>query len=244
MNGQSIEEDVKSKNRKLKALKNLKISLRVAQLVAPYIISLGLPIGIFKLFGRGIPFNLESIEHHPVIMKEFDTLGNEKIVKQYDSFDISNNLIRHYTELNKEDTGVYTREIETYELNEENLDKIEQIMNTDYDKLNEVLGEPNLVVNEIKNNPTNEELKTKDYLQAVIYSYDYDDVLIEKETKNQDLALTIGEGLEFLIASICITVFRHSLGYSFKNHIANIKEKYEPIDEKSLEKELNKKLVK
>ncbi len=242
-NHKSIEEKVKSKNKRLKAVKNLKISLRVAQLVAPYIISLGLPIGIFKLSGKGIPFNLESIEHNPVIMKEFDTLGNEKIEKQYDSFNISTNLIRHYTELEKDDTGVYTREIETYKLNEENLDKIEQIMKTDYDELNEILGEP-MVVSEIKNNPTNEELKTKDYLQAVVYSKDYDDVLVEKETKNEDLGLTIIEGVAFLISSICIIVFRHGIGYSFKKQIANIKEKYKPIDEESLEKEPNKKLVK
>ena len=57
--------------------------------------------------------------------------------------------------------------------------------NINYDKLTEVLGKPGLVVTETKSNPTSEKLKTKDYLEAEAYSYDYDNVLIEKRNKTR-----------------------------------------------------------
>lgn len=232
-NHTSTEEKIKSKNKKLKAVKNLKVSLKVAQLVAPYAIASGISIGCFELLGQGLPFYRDSFEYHARIMKTFDTLGNESIEKQYHFFGSSTNLIRHYAEPVKEDTGVYTRQIETYEMDENDSEEIEKIMKADidYDTLNEILDKPSSVSYETKNNPTNEELKAKDYLQAVVYSIDNDDVLIEKESKEKNIGLTILEGLCCLF-----------LGWYIKT---DLKERNKPRDEKSLVKEHNnKKLVK
>ena len=96
---------------KSKVVKNLKVSLKIARLVAPYVIALDIPVGLFKISGKGVPFKLESVKHAPVIMKEFDTLGNESIEKQYSSFNISSNVVRHYTQFTKEDDRTYTRQI-------------------------------------------------------------------------------------------------------------------------------------
>ena len=228
-NNKSIDEEVKPNNKRLKAVKNLKISLKVVQLVAPYVIASGISIGSFKLFGQGLPFYRDTFEYPASITKTFDTLGNLKTEKQYGSYEPSTNLIRHYAEPNKEDTGVYTRQIETYEMDEKDSEEIEKIMKADidYDNLNEILGEPSSVSYETKSNPTNEELKAKDYLQAVVYSIDYDDVLVEKESKDKNIRLTLLEGLVCLSLGWCMSAKR----YKLKN-------------EKSLENKHNKKLVK
>ena len=228
-NNKPIDEEVKPKNKRIKAVKNLKISLKVAQLVAPYVISSGVVIGVPKLAGLGLPFYRDNIEYPAAIMKEFDTLGNKSIKTQYSSFESSTNLIRHYTELKKEDTGVYTRQIETYEMDEKDSEEIEKIMKADidYDNLNEILGEPSSVSYETKSNPTNEELKAKDYLQAVVYSIDYDDTVVKKESIEDNIGLTVLE------VPLCLF-----LGWFLSA------EKYKPIDDKTIEKDHNKKLVK
>ena len=245
-NHKSIEEKVKSKNKRLKAVKNLKISLKVAQLVAPYVVATGITVGVLKLTGDGLPFYRDNIERCATITKTFDTLGNESIEKQFGSTKSSTNLIRHYTELEKEDNGLYTRKIETYEMNEKDSDEIEKIMKADidYDILNEILGEPSSVSYETKNDLTSKELEAKDYLQAVVYSKDHDNVLVEKESKQKNTINTIGELVMCLLECVVITIFGKKGRDNFKNQIADIKYEYKPIDKESLEKEPNKKLVK
>ena len=105
----------KFSNLQIRTIRNLKISLRAMQLVAPYVLTAGLIAGGFKLLGS-CPFYRDIQQQNLNIMKEFDSLGNIRYEEQYNEFSGDSDMLYFYGKWEKSNDGFYTRTVEKYKL--------------------------------------------------------------------------------------------------------------------------------
>ncbi len=109
---ESLESEIKHSsfvNARIGAIRNLKISARALQKVAPYALTAGIIVGGFTLLGD-IPFYPnDEWKVYSNVMTEFDNYGNIRTEQQYDSFedendntlDSSNSMLYYYSNWEK-----------------------------------------------------------------------------------------------------------------------------------------------
>lgn len=239
----SLENDIKYskfKNFKISTIKNLKISLRATQLVAPYVLTAGIMAGVCKLITGGLPFySGDTLKIYSNVMEEFDSLGNIRCEQQYDSFENSDNLLRYYTQWRQDENGFYTRFVETYELKEITEEEILELFDKENLQLTDIFGEPTSKIKETNNNLTEEEINEKDYLQAIIYNKDIDDFIIHKESMDENIAETVLYVLLTALAEVLPWFIRRDFSnFDFANCVDDIKRKYKSVDIDELTKKL------
>ena len=179
-------------NLKISTVKNLKISLRFMQRIAPYVLTAVIMAGGCKLVGGGIPFySGDTFKINSNTMKEFDSLGNIRYEQQYDDYDNSSNILYYYSQWQQGNDGFYSRNVETYKLDELTEEEILKLFAKEDLNLSDVFGDPTSKKRETKNNVTEEEIQQKDYLQAIIYNEDENDYIIHKETIAKILQLLV-----------------------------------------------------
>ena len=95
-------------NIKVGTIRNLKISARALQLVAPYVLTAGIIAGGFTLLGN-IPFyGGDEWKVYSTVMTEFDNNGNIRYEQQYDSYkSSSDNKLYYYTKWQQNDDGCF-----------------------------------------------------------------------------------------------------------------------------------------
>ena len=235
---QTLKDDLKhsrTKNIKIHTLRILNYSLKVTKILIPYFISAEMTFGILSLMGN-TPFIRDNEKQKLEIKKEIDSKGNVRYEKQYSEFEDAIGSISYIGKWYKEKDGFYLREIKTYLTNEVSEDIITKIINNlEINSLDNVFGSPKSKKIETKNNLTDEEIESKPYLQAVVYSKVDDDFIIVKQSISNNIAETALYFLVNLIFTFLIlNVKENTVGVmslnKYKEFIEEIKEKYPLID--------------
>lgn len=225
-------------NLKIKTVRNLKISLRAMQLIAPYVLTAGLIAGGFKLLG-GCPFYRDIKQQNLNTMKEFDNLGNIRYEEQYSDFSSASDMLYFYGKWERSDNGFYTRTVEKYKLEKLTEDEIKDLFEKEKVSLQDILGTPISSFQESNNNVPEEEIEKENYFQAIIYRENEEDYILVRESVSENILITI--------LYICVTGLGELLplyirsevsSFDFENCVSNIKERYQPVDIPTLTKKL------
>jgi len=228
----------KFSNLQIGTIRNLKISLRAMQLVAPYVLTAGLIAGGFKLLGS-CPFYRDIGQQNLNIMKEFDSLGNIRYEEQYNEFSGASDMLYFYGKWEKTNDGFYTRTVEKYKLKGLTEEEIRGLFEKEKMTLQDILGAPFSSIKESNNNVSEEDIEKENYFQAIIYHEDKEDYIFVKESSSDNILITIlyicvtglGELLPFGIRS-------EFSSFDFGNCVSRIKEQYQPLDIPTLTKKL------
>ncbi len=228
----------KFSNLQIRTIRNLKISLRAMQLVAPYVLTAGLIAGGFKLLGS-CPFYRDIQQQNLNIMKEFDSLGNIRYEEQYNEFSGDSDMLYFYGKWEKSNDGFYTRTVEKYKLKGLTEEEIRGLFEKEKMTLQDILGAPFSSIQESNNNVSEEDIEKENYFQAIIYHEDKEDYIFVRESSSDNILITIlyicvtglGELLPFYIRTECSS-------FDFENCVSRIKERYQPIDIPVLTKKL------
>ena len=227
-------------NLKISTVKNLKISLRFMQRITPYVLSAGIIAGGCKLIGFGLPFySGDTLKINSNTMKEFDSLGNVRYEQQYDDYANSSNILYYYSQWQPDINGLYTRNVETYKLDELTEEEILKLFNKEDLKLSDIFGKPISKKRETKNNVTEEELQQNDCLKAIIYSKDKNNYILYKETKEENNVITAAYlALTAVVELIPFFIRRNISTFDFDDCVSEIKRKYPAVDTDELIKKL------
>ena len=227
-------------NLKISTVKNLKISLRFMQRITPYVLSAGIIAGGCKLIGFGLPFySGDTLKINSNTMKEFDSLGNVRYEQQYDDYANSSNILYYYSQWQPDINGLYTRNVETYKLDELTEEEILKLFNKEDLKLSDIFGKPISKKRETKNNVTEEELQQNDCLKAIIYSEDKNNYILYKETKEENNVITAAYlALTAVVELIPFFIRRNISTFDFDDCVSEIKRKYPAVDTDELIKKL------
>jgi hypothetical protein len=233
----SLEDSIKQyklMNIEIKTIKNLKITARCIQLFAPYIVSTGIIYGGFTLLGNSPLVNDKTYLN---VMTEFDNEGNIRYESQYGSFD-GEDVLYYYSSWTKDD-DFYSRNIETYYLEDKTYEDLIDIFEYGDLKLKYTFGQPTSNIKETKNNITEEELEQQPYLKAIIYEEDKDNYIITDESFNKGffMALVCG-GINALINVIIVIIRPKISSFDFIECINRINEENRPIDLDALNKKI------
>ena len=237
----SLEKQIKYPrltNFKISSVKNLKISARALQLVAPYVLTAGIVAGGFVLSGN-IPFYRDKKEIHSSIMTEFDNLGNIRYEQQYDDFENSSNVLQSYSQWQLQEDGLYSRIVKTYNVNNKTYEELIELFNKENLSLENLFGEAISTIKETKNNLSEDEINEKEFLQAVIYSEDEQDYIIRKETVGDNILFSVlYVALTALVETIPLDFRKKFSSFDFGECVENIKDKYKPTDIQELTRKL------
>lgn len=233
-------EHSKSVNKKINTIKNLKISLRFMQHIAPYVVTAGIMAGGCKLIGWGFPFySGDNLKKYSNIMKEFDSLGNIRYEQQYDDYENSSNILYYCSKWQHENDGFYSRNVEGYKLDKLSEEKILRLFDEDDLNLSDVFGAPVSKKKEFKHYVTEKELQQEDYLQAIIYRKDENDYIICKETMKRNLKVTSIYLLFTILAELLPLYIRSEKSdFDFNDCVRKIKIKYPTVDTEEMSKTL------
>lgn len=238
---EKLEKDIKNIrliNLKIEAIKNLKITLRFIQRIAPYIITASLTAGGFKLLGAGLPFYRDNFRNYLRTMTEVDNLGNVRYEQQYNDFETADNTLYYCSKWHDNEDGFYSRNIEMYKIKELTEEDLINILTKENLELSDILGEPISKKIETKNNILEEELEEKDYLQAVIYSKSDNDYIVCKETIKDNILMT----LLYISATALFECFPFAIRdgglskFNYKMFVEDIKDNYPSVDVQELTK--------
>ena len=227
-------------NLKISTVKNLKISLRFMQRITPYVLSAGIIASGCKLIGFRLPFySGDTLKINSNTMKEFDSLGNVRYEQQYDDYANSSNILYYYSQWQPDINGLYTRNVETYKLDELTEEEILKLFNKEDLKLSDIFGKPISKKRETKNNVTEEELQQNDCLKAIIYSEDKNNYILYKETKEENNVITAAYlALTAVVELIPFFIRRNISTFDFDDCVSEIKRKYPAVDTDELIKKL------
>ena len=237
---ESLEKQIKYSrltNLKISSVKNLKITARALQLVAPYVLTASIVAGGFSLLGA-IPFYRDKREIHSSIMTEFDNLGNVRYEQQYGDFG-EDSVFNFYSQWELQEDGFYTRTIKTYNIKEKTYEELVELFNKDNLSIEDILGESTSTIKETKNNLSDDEINKKAFMQAIIYNKDENDFIIQEESISENVLLTI---LYFCLTALIelIPMFFRSecSSFDFGECVEKIKDKYKPADIQELTRKL------
>lgn len=231
-------QNKESSTRKIKGIRNLKISLTTMRFMAPYVLTFGITAGACKIGADAWPIYRDTQKNYYYVSKEFDNLGNTEYNKQLTPFIDDEDVLRHDTRLCHQDDGTYVKYIELYNLNGKSPDEVNELLKDENLHLEEELGDPKFKVPVVYQNPTNQELAAKDYLQANIFYQDKNQYTIAKESSDRNTATT----LYWFLGSAILSIGHYlSYGYKYQAKLATIKKEYETNDVKTTNKKLEKK---
>lgn len=222
--------NIKYSNIKISTIKNLKIFNKTIQLITPYVLTASIITGIFTAVG-GTPFFKDQRKNDAHITEEFDSYGKIKKEIQYNSSDLSENILYYQSKWTNNIDGTYTRYIEEYNLTEITIEELIELSNKETLELKDIFGEPISSKKIIENNLTEEQINEEAYLRATIYYKDTNDYFFVEETNTENIVLTIFCIL--LTGAFLLEVRQYRKDYSkfnYKKEIKNIKEEYQPID--------------
>lgn len=183
---EKIEEIKKSMDRKRKL-----ISLKIAKVIMPYIITTFVTFGTFSLL-KATPFHIDNIKKYLYYTKEIDSLGNIKIESLYSDYEKVENKLLWFSKWEKQDDNTYKRTIKEYDTGKLTSYDIEELVNKypngDYEKIFDKISKTKI---ETSSSVSPEELKSGEYIKGIISGKDKKDYIIEKEEVERDYLTTI-----------------------------------------------------
>lgn len=236
--------DYKFEYIKKSTIKNLKITARAFQLVAPYILTAGIVAEIFNISGNK-PFSSNNERVYLNTMTEFYSMGNINIKKQYGDFkdsmgnilDNRDSVLYFYSKWEKNSNNSYYRIIEIYSIKNKTYEDVKKILSQD--DLEKYLDGSNYYEIEIKNDLNIQELNSKNFIKAIVYDKDKNDYIEYKKNIFKNISCSI---IYIFFASFCEFIpFYLRSNYSkfdFMKSVNKINEKYKTKDINVLIKKL------
>lgn len=238
----------KKENFKQLNIRNLKVFANACNFAAPFVISAGITVGVFRLFGGGLPFHSDEITKYKTYNMDFQTNGYVTMDDEYRTnrwFDDSlpSNTLVVYTPWEEQD-GQYVRFKREYDVGKlTTLDLYNAVLDEDYNYISENLKdykEEKQVVNEIDQAESNNY-----FFEASLHMLDKKDVLKYNETDLKNMVITIielvlGLGIGGAIAYFRDFEFLYELrevndNYSYKiSSIKPMKQELKDTNEKIL----------
>lgn len=211
---------------KANLIKNAKISICKGRLVAPYVITAGLFLGIGSLFGA-TPFIPDKEKSYLKIMEEEDNLGNIRCEKQYENFSDGSNVIIYYDNWVKTDNEMFSRKIEIYNMGDISKERIKGILNDNtYKSFEDLFGKPIVKKMEMKNSLSDDELKIGSHIQARFYSVSDDDyIFVDEPIKNNVLETVAWIGM-LIIVELFVRSVRICFPFDYEKRVEKINKKY------------------
>ena len=157
-------------------MKNEGISKTIKS-IYPYVVIAALA-SLYTVFGIK-----KGSKNYLVTRETIDSNGNDKIYNEYDSsYALDSGKITHISRWNLNENNEYERITKIYDINNLSPDVAKNIVENDKTvySLDEMFGEAISAEKEIGKNLTEEELNKPDFLEAVIYSKDYDKYEVTK----------------------------------------------------------------
>ena len=228
--------DYKLEYIKKSTIKNLKITARAFQLVAPYILTAGIVAEIFNISGNK-PFSSNNERVYLNTMTEFYSMGNINIKKQYGDFkdsmgnilDNRDSVLYFYSKWEKDSNNSYYRIIEIYSIKNKTYEDVKKILSQD--DLEKYLDDSNYYETEIKNDLNIQELNSKNFIKAIVYDKDKNDYIEYKKNIFKNISCSI---IYIFFASFCEFIpFYLRSNYSkfdFMKSVNKINEKYKTKD--------------
>lgn len=183
---ENIEELKKRMDRKRKL-----ISLKIAKVIMPYIITTFVTFGTFSLL-KITPFHTDNIKKYLYYTKEIDSLGNIKVESLYSDYEKVENKLLWFGKWEKQDDNTYKRTIKEYDTGKLTSYDIEELVNKypngDYEKVFDKISKTKI---ETSSSVSPEELKSGEYIKGIISGKDKGDYIIEKEEVERDYLTTI-----------------------------------------------------
>lgn len=237
-----IEKEIKHKKItkiKYNTIRNLKTLVRFMQLCLPYALIGTLLAKSFNSIGLGYPFIIDKEIDTLDIKKTLDSLGNNKVESQYKDFTSPLNIIRYYSNWEKTEEGIYTRNCKTYKIEKITEEEFFEIINKGSLSLNELLGDPIVEKTEKKVKLTEEDQKMQNYYQLVIYDKDENKFIVHNEQTTDNIFITF---IYIVILFSSLFSFaqcrKEYLKYNFTDLIEQINEEANQHSEKVLKEKL------
>ena len=227
-------ENINEHNKKIRKLRQKKISLCFLQKIAPYLATAGFTLACFSALSA-TPFYRDDVKRILKTRKELDSQGNTKYEEQYGNFETTEGKLTYVGKWNKEDDEFYTRKVVTYDVRYIDDDVITKIVNNiEVAKLEDIFGLPINEIKETKNNLTEEELNADEYIEAIWYLEDVNDYIIAKETVSNNFWLTL---FWVIVTAFCETIPLSQASESsikYENAINEIRKRYPYLEKEEL----------
>ena len=230
----------KIENFKQLNIRNLRVFGNTCNFIAPFVISAGLTVGVFRLFGGGLPFHSDEIVKYKAYNLDYKTNGYVTMDESYRTnrwFDDSlpSNELTIYTPWEFKDNQYmrYKREYDISKLN--TLDLFDAVLEEDYAYITNNIKE---YKEEIQVANSIEETEGQDYFfEASLHMLDKEDVLKYNETNLKNTIITIIELVLGLGIGGAIAYFR-DFEYLWELKDANIDYHYRIKAIKPMQEEL------
>lgn len=220
-------------NQRRKHVKNLRLSLKMLQILAPSVTCILITAVCFKM---GVGFHSEDeMKHFLHIKEEFDNQGNKNLEQQYEAFADSDNLLYHYGKWEPLDEDTSKRKVEVYPIKQLSKEEIKTYFKAEELSLTDLLGSPISSYTETNQNREINIIENKEQLRAVMYQKDENRYMVSQEYVEQNMLTSI---LYFVVPLLCSSV---TTGYQVQKRgssLRKIKEDYLPIDNKPYQKRL------
>ena len=221
-------------------IRNLRVFGNTCNFLAPFVISAGLTVGAFRLFGGGLPFHTDQTVKYKAYNLDYKTSGYVTMDESYRTnrwFDDSlpSNQLIIYTPWEFKDNQ-YTRFKREYDIDKiTTLDLFDAVLEEDYAYITENIKE---YKEEIQVANSIEETEGQDYFfEASLHMLDKEDVLRYDETDLKNTIITIIELVLGLGIGGAIAYFR-DFEYLWELRDANSDYQYRIKAVKPMEEEL------
>ncbi len=219
-------EKQKRENFKQLNIRNFKVFTSTCNFLAPFVISAGISVGLFRLFGGGLPFLSDEITKYKIYNLDFETKGYVTMDEEYRTnrwFDDSlpRNSLTIYTPWEQKDNQ-YVRLKREYDINSlTTLDLYNAVLAEDYEYIEENLKdykEEKQVVSEIDSKISNDY-----FFEASLHILDKEDVLKYNETDLKNIIITI---IELVLGLAIGGVVAYRRDYEYLYFLEEINDSY------------------
>ena len=221
-------------------IRNLKIFGNTCNFVAPFVITAGLTVGVFKMFGGGLPFHTDEITKYKLYDLDYQTNGYVTMDESYRTNgllddNLPSNELTIYTPW-KYENSQYTRYKREYDIDKLNsLELFNAVLEEDYSYIEENLKdykEEKQTVNSI------EETEKMDYFfEASLHMLDKNDTLKYNETDSKNISITVTE-LIFVLGIGALLAHYRNFDYLYELSCINDDYNYEIEAIKPMQEEL------
>ena len=232
----SLEKKIKNRDkedRKMTAIKRIRLFGNFLRLIAPYVVSVAICLtGYYFISGGDIPYILQKELKTNLHKVTVDSNGYTMPVNVYEEKgSLSSDDIYSYSAWDKKEDGKYHREAKIYSVDRKKeiyktVDEVKKLLMDPNTNLDEVIGTPYSVLDEVAETVSEEDLERGAYRVTTFKYYDDNDTFMGR----QEMGNNIGEGLLFtmLLAMVgCgVITFRKDSSYSYKSRREEIKDEY------------------
>lgn len=226
------EKNIKLINFRINFVKNLEITARAMQLVAPFVLVASVVTGFF-LIRKDIPFFRDNKKLYSSISFRIDNNGNISERRVYDDT-TNSSVMSYYSDWRNNDDGTYSRDIEIYSIDDITYGEVvEFLANNSLDK---TLGDYVISYEEVVSNKAY--TTSESYVEAVIYIEDKNNYILEKESVNSNYVSVSSYVICLLLTQLIPISYRSRSSFSFSESVDDIKAQYKPLSVEHIRKKI------